>query len=328
VNKKPLIILTGPTAVGKTELSIQLAKAIGGEIISADSMQIYKHMDIGTAKIMPEEMDGVTHFLVDELEPDEEFNVVRFKEMADNAIEQIYSRNHIPIIVGGTGFYIQAILYDIDFTENANDDDGYRRELETIGEQNGAEYLHEMLKAVDEKSAINIHANNMKRVIRALEYFHQTGELISKHNEEQMQKQSTYNFIYFVLNNNRDILYDRINKRIDGMIEKGLIEEVKKLKSMGYTKEMVSMQGLGYKELLDYLDGAIELEEAIYILKRDTRHFAKRQLTWFRREPDVVWMDYSKYNNNCDEMLLKMLGLISEKDIINEKNIISDKEKI
>jgi len=314
VNKKPLIILTGPTAVGKTELSIKLAKAIGGEIISADSMQIYKHMDIGTAKIMPEEMDGVKHFLVDELEPNEEFNVVRFKEMADKAIEQIYSRNHIPIIVGGTGFYIQAILYDIDFTKNGVDD-GYRHELEKIGAQNGAKYLHEMLKAVDEISAENIHANNMKRVIRALEYFHQTGEPISTHNEEQMQKQSTYNFVYFVLNNNREILYDRINKRIDIMIEKGLIDEVKKLKDLGYTKEMVSMQGLGYKEFLDYLDGNIELEEAIYILKRDTRHFAKRQLTWFKREPDVVWMDYSKYNNNCDEMLMKMLDMISEKNI-------------
>ena len=316
MNKKPLIILTGPTAVGKTELSIKLAKAIGGEIISADSMQVYKHMDIGTAKIMPAQMDGVTHFLVDELEPDEEFNVVRFKEMADKAIEQIYSRNHIPIIVGGTGFYIQAILYDIDFTENG-DDDGYRHELEEIGAQNGAEYLHEMLKVVDEKSAVNIHANNMKRVIRALEYFHQTGEPISKHNEEQMEKQSTYNFIYFVLNNNREILYDRINKRIDNMIEKGLIDEVKKLKDMGCTKEMVSMQGLGYKELLDYLDGSIELEEAIYILKRDTRHFAKRQLTWFKRESDVVWMDYSKYNNNCDEMLEEMLDRISRKNIVS-----------
>jgi len=320
MNKKPLIILTGPTAVGKTELSIKLAKAIGGEIISADSMQVYKHMNIGTAKIMPEEMDGVTHFLVDELEPTEEFNVVRFKKMANKAIDQIYSRNHIPIIVGGTGFYIQAILYDIDFTENENDDDdGYRQELEKIGLQSGAEYLHEMLKVVDEKSAHNIHANNMKRVIRALEYFHQTGELISKHNEEQMQKQSTYNFIYFVLNNNREILYDRINKRIDIMIEKGLIDEVKKLKEMGCTKEMVSMQGIGYKELLDYLDGTIELEEAIYTLKRDTRHFAKRQLTWFKREPDVVWMDYSKYNNNCDEMLVEMIDMISNKGILTVK---------
>jgi len=323
MKKKPLIILTGPTAVGKTELSIQLAKAIGGEIISADSMQVYKHMDIGTAKIMPEEMEGVAHFLVDELEPNEEFNVVRFKEMADKAIEGIYSRNHIPIIVGGTGFYIQAVLYDIDFTENENDD-GYRLELETIGAQNGAEYLHEMLKAVDEKSAQNIHVNNMKRVIRALEYFHQTGKPISKHNEEQMKKESTYNFIYFVLNNNRQIIYDRINTRIDRMIENGLVDEVKKLKDMGCTKEMVSMQGLGYKELLDYLDGNIELEDAIYIIKRDTRHFAKRQLTWFKRESDVVWMDYSKYNNNCDEMLNEMLSKIIENRII-ENRIIENK---
>jgi len=325
VNNKPLIILTGPTAVGKTELSIKLAKAIGGEIISADSMQVYKHMNIGTAKIMPEEMDGVAHFLVDELEPTEEFNVVRFKKMADKAIDQIYSRNHIPIIVGGTGFYIQAILYDIDFTENENDaDDGYRQELEKIGLQNGAQYLHEMLKVVDEKSANNIHANNMKRVIRALEYFHQTGEPISKHNEEQMQKQSTYNFIYFVLNNNREILYDRINKRIDIMMEKGLIDEVKRLKEMGCTKEMVSMQGIGYKQLLDYLDGTIELEEAIYMLKRDTRHFAKRQLTWFKREPDVVWMDYSKYNNNCNEMLVEMLDMISGKNILSGKRDVKE----
>jgi len=323
VNKKPLIILTGPTAVGKTELSIKLAKAIGGEIISADSMQVYKHMDIGTAKIMPEQMDGVLHFLVDELEPNESFNVVRFKEMADKAIDQIYSRNHIPIIVGGTGFYIQAILYDIDFTENENDD-GYRKELENIGTQNGAEYLHEMLKVIDEKSAQNIHANNMKRVIRALEYYHQTGEPISKHNEEQMQKQSTYNFVYFVLNNDRQILYDRINKRIDIMIEKGLVDEVKKLKELGCTKEMVSMQGLGYKEILDYLDGRIELEEAIYILKRDTRHFAKRQLTWFKREPDVVWMDYLNYNNNCDEMLEEMLDRISKKNIIAVNEVVKE----
>lgn len=314
MNKRPLIILTGPTAVGKTELSIKLAKAVGGEIISADSMQVYKHMDIGTAKIMPDEMDGVKHFLVDELEPDEEFNVVKFKEMADKAIEDIYSRNHIPIIAGGTGFYIQAILYDIDFTENEADD-GFRLELEKIGQEKGAEYLHEMLKKVDEKSAIAIHANNMKRVIRALEYHHQTGEQISAHNEEQMKKESPYNFVYFVLNNDRDVLYERINKRIDIMMKKGLVDEVQKLKQAGYTRDMVSMQGLGYKEILAYLDGEMDLEEAEYILKRDTRHFAKRQLTWFRRESDVVWMDYSKYNNDCDNMLAAMLEIVNNKGI-------------
>lgn len=319
MNKKPLIILTGPTAVGKTELSIKLAKAIGGEIISADSMQVYKHMDIGTAKITPEEMDGVTHFLVDELEPNEEFNVVKFKEMADKAINEIYGRSHVPIIVGGTGFYIQAILYDIDFTENDENDDGYRKKLEDIGAEYGPDHLHNMLKEIDEKSAKDIHSNNMKRVIRALEYFHQTGELISKHNQEQKQKESPYNFIYFVLNNTRDVLYDRINKRIDIMVEKGLVEEVKRLKGIGCTKDMVSMQGLGYKEILAYLDGDIDLEEAIYILKRDTRHFAKRQLTWFKRESEVVWMDYSNYNNECNSMLKEMLYMINEKHIVTER---------
>lgn len=317
MDKKPLIILTGPTAVGKTELSIKLAKAVGGEIISADSMQIYKHMDIGTAKIMPEEMDGVTHFLVDELEPDEEFNVVRFKKMADNAMEEIYSRNHIPIIVGGTGFYIQAILYDIEFAEN-EEDDGYRLELEQIGIEKGASYLHQLLHEVDEKAASAIHANNMKRVIRALEYYHQTGKPISAHNEEQMKKDSPYNFIYFVLNNDRDILYERINKRIDNMISKGLVKEVIRLKESGYSRDMVSMQGIGYKEILAYLDGETTLEEAIYILKRDTRHFAKRQLTWFRREPEVVWMDYAIYHNDCDEMLKAMMKLISDKHITDK----------
>lgn len=323
MNKKPLIILTGPTAVGKTELSIKLAKAIDGEIISADSMQVYRHMDIGTAKIMPEEMGGIPHFLINVLEPDEEFNVVLFKKLANDAMEQIYSRNHIPIIVGGTGFYIQSVLYDIAFSEN-DSDDGYRNELEKLGEEHGSEYLHEMLRQIDEKSAMDIHMNNRKRVIRALEYFHQTGEPISEHNEEQKQKDSPYNFIYFVLNNDRSILYDRINRRIDKMVERGLLDEVIQLKNMGYQKDMVSMQGLGYKEILSYLDGEITLEEAIYILKRDTRHFAKRQITWFKREPDVVWMDYQNYNNDCNDILSDMLCKIREKGLMNESKGLKD----
>lgn len=313
MDKRPLIIITGPTAVGKTEISVKLAKEIGGEIISADSMQVYRHMDIGTAKIMPDEMDGVKHYLVDEIEPDEEFNVVRFKEMADEAIEQIYAAGHIPIIVGGTGFYIQAVLNDIDFTENEADD-GYRKELEMLGAEKGAGFLHDMLRAVDEKSAEAIHENNMKRVIRALEYYHQTGEKMSSHNEEQTKKTSPYDFLYFVLDNNRETVYERINRRVDIMFEKGLVEEVRNLKNMRYTKDMVSMQGLGYKEILAYLDGEITLEEAEYILKRDTRHFAKRQLTWFRREPEVIWLNYNEYNNDTGLMLDRMLSIIKEKD--------------
>ena len=283
MKKPPLIILTGPTAVGKTSLSIKLAKAVDGEIVSADSMQVYKYMDIGTAKVKPNEMKGVPHYLVDILEPDEKFNVVVFQSKAKEALKKIYDKGHVPIVVGGTGFYIQALLYDIDFTEN-DDDQEYRHYLEEMAKQEGNEALHQMLREVDGPSAEKIHPNNVKKVIRALEFYEKTGMRISDHNEDQMQKSSPYNFAYFVLNDDREILYERINERIDQMLEHGLLEEVKSLMDNGYTKEMISMQGLGYKEIIDYYNGNLTLEEAIYILKRDTRHFAKRQLTWFKRE--------------------------------------------
>lgn len=310
--KKPLIILTGPTAVGKTKASIGLAQALNGEIISADSMQVYKYMDIGSAKIRPEEMQGVRHYLVDELEPDEEFHVVRFQQMAKQAMEEIYAKGKIPIVVGGTGFYIQALLYDIDFTEN-DEDTEYRKELEKLAKEKGADSLHDMLKEVDPASAESIHANNVKRVIRALEFYKLTGQKISEHNERERGKESPYEFCYFVLNDDRQLLYDRIDLRIDKMLEDGLLEEVTALKNKGYTKDMVAMQGLGYKEILDYLNGACTLEEAIYILKRDTRHFAKRQLTWFRRERDVIWVDKNKYDHDEDKILNVMLSYVKER---------------
>lgn len=295
--KKPLIVLTGPTAVGKTELSIELARAVDGEIISADSMQVYKHMDIGSAKITERDMQGVRHYLIDELEPWEEFNVVRFKQYADKYIKEIYKKGKIPILTGGTGFYIQAVLYDIDFTET-KEDTSYREELEDLAAEYGPEYLHDLLKEVDQESAKQIHYNNIKRVIRALEYNKQTGLKISDHNKEEREKESPYDFKYFVLNDDRKLLYERIDKRIDIMLEKGLVDEVKKLKAMGCTKDMVSMQGLGYKEILSYLDGDISLDEAVYILKRDTRHFAKRQLTWFRRERSVIWVNKNEFGSD------------------------------
>ena len=317
--KKPLVILTGPTAVGKTKASIGLAKAIGGEIISADSMQVYKQMDIGSAKIKPSEMEGVPHYLVDILEPDEEFHVVLFQQMAKQAIQKIYEKGKIPILVGGTGFYIQAVLYDIDFSENEKDT-SYREELEKLAQTKGAEYLHDLLREVDEKSAQDIHANNVKRVIRALEYFHQTGEKISEHNEEQRKKVSPYNFSYFVLNDERAHLYERINLRVDQMINEGLVSEVQSLKEKGYTRDMVSMQGLGYKEMLDYLDNKCSLEKAVEIIKRDTRHFAKRQITWFKRESDVTWIDKKEYEYNEERILKAMLQELKERGIINEYN--------
>ena len=311
--KKPLIILTGPTAVGKTELSIELAKKVNGEMISADSMQVYRFMDIGTAKIMPEDMQGIKHYLIDVLEPTEDFNVVTFQQMAKQAMDEIYAKGKIPIVVGGTGFYIQALLYDTSFEETEESE--YRKELTAYYEQYGAHLLHERLKEIDPVSYETIHKNNVKRVIRALEFYHDTGYPISKHNSEQRQKESPYNFEYFVLNDKRELIYDRIEKRIDIMMSDGLVEEVKKLLSMGCTSDMVSMQGLGYKEIIPYLNGECTLEDAVYILKRDTRHFAKRQLTWFRREKEVTWVDKSLFTSTKD-ILQFMLQALTDKQII------------
>lgn len=314
--KKPIVVLTGPTAVGKTELSIQLAKAIGGEIISADSMQVYKYMDIGSAKITPEEMDGVRHYLVDELEPFDEFHVVKFQEYAQKYLNEIYAHGKIPIIAGGTGFYIQALLNDIDFTEQESDS-AYRKELETLAEEHGNQYLHDRLKEVDPESAEAIHPNNRKRVIRALEFYQETGRKISEHNAKEQMRTSPYNFAYFVLNDERSHLYKRIDARVDKMIEDGLEAEVRRLKEMGCTKDMVAMQGIGYKEMLSYLDGSYSLEEAVYIIKRETRHFAKRQITWFKRERDVIWLNKNEFDYKNEAILAYMIKILKEKAIIS-----------
>lgn len=311
---KPLVILTGPTAVGKTELSISLAKMINGEIISADSMQVYKHMNIGTAKILPNEMGGITHHLVDILDPSYPFNVAKFKELSMEAIEQIYNKGKIPIIVGGTGFYIQAIIKDVDFSSSINTD--YRNQLlEISNESDGSIKLYNLLQKLDNEAAKEIHPNNTKRVIRALEYCHETRNKISQHNYEQKNKKSKFNYAYFVLTNNRDVLYDRINKRVDIMIENGLIDEVSKLLAMGITKDLTSMQGLGYKEIVAYLENQISKESAIELLKRDTRRFAKRQLTWFRREDEVNWIDKSIYRDDIS-ILSHIKNHLNNKDII------------
>lgn len=310
MDKQKLIVLTGPTAVGKTEISIELARRINGEIVSADSMQVYKYMDIGSAKITPDEMGSIKHYLIDVLDPSEDFNVYRFKCLAKECLNEIYSKNKIPIIVGGTGFYIQALLYDIDFSEEEDTNSEYRQELEKLSEEKGPEFIHDMLKVVDPESAEAIHCNNVKRVIRALEYFHNTNEKISEHNSSQRQKDSPYDFRYFVLTDNREIIYERIDKRVDMMMEQGLLDEVKSLKARGYSMDNISMQGLGYKEILAYLDGKYSLEEAIRIIKRDTRHFAKRQLTWFRREKDVIFINKNEYERNNEKIINHIISLI------------------
>ena len=256
--KKPLIVLTGPTAVGKTRLSIALAKAVDGEIISADSMQVYKYMDIGSAKITKEEMEGVPHYLIDVLDPKEEFHVVRFQEMAKKAMAKIYAKGKIPILTGGTGFYIQAVVKDIDFSENT-EKSTVREKLEKLAEEKGSEFLHARLQ---------------------------------------------------------ERLYKRIDSRVDEMLKQGLVEEVRKLADMGYTKDMVSMQGLGYKEILSYFDHTCSLDEAVYILKRDTRHFAKRQITWFKREKDVIWINKNEFAYKEEDILNDILENCEKRGII------------
>ncbi len=313
--KKPLVILSGPTACGKTALSVSLAKRINAEIISADSMQVYKGFDIGTAKVTAEEMQGIPHHLIDEMEPDEECNVFEFQIRAKQYINDIHNRGRIPLIVGGTGFYIQSVLYDIDFSQEASDR-SYRQDLEELAKEKGSPYLHERLKEIDPDAAAAIHPNNQKRVIRALEFFHETGDKISEHNRIQHQKESPYQFAYFVLNRKRDVLYDRINQRVDLMIKDGLVDEVDRLLKEGCKEEYLSMQGLGYKEIVPYLQGKCTLEEATDLLKKNTRHFAKRQITWFKREKDVCWINYEDYASE-EAMLEYMINYLKEAHIVS-----------
>lgn len=292
-----VIVIAGPTASGKTNLSIELAKRLNGEIISADSMQIYKHMDIGTAKPTVAEMQGIKHYLIDEVLPSEEFNVVKFKELAEKYIEEIIKKGKLPIIVGGTGLYISSLIDNINFSESECDWE-LRESLKKEAEEYGAQYLHDKLKQVDEEAANNIHPNNIKRVIRALEVYYQTEKPISFHNEMSKVVPSKYDFVLIGLTMDRQLLYERINKRVDIMLENGLVEEVKKLVNLGFADSITSMQGIGYKEILAYLSGENSLEEAVEIIKRDSRRYAKRQLTWFRRIKEIIWFSMDNSGNN------------------------------
>ncbi len=306
---KPLVCIGGPTACGKTAMSILLAKEIDGEIISADSMQIYRYMDIGTAKVTKEEAEGIPHYLIDELMPDEEYNVMLFQKKAKAYMEDIWSRGKIPIVVGGTGFYLNALIYDNEFTET-EEDDSFRQSCYRLAEEKGAEYLYEKLLAVDAPYAATTHAHNVKRVTRALEYHHLTGQRFSDHNAKQKQKKSPYQTAVILLTMERQELYHRIEKRIDLMMEAGLLEEVKGLLDKGYDGSLVSMQGLGYKEFLPYFAGEISLEEAVESLKTGTRRFAKRQLTWFRRQTEGLWINLSQKTK--EEALQESLAYLKQ----------------
>lgn len=314
---KPLIILSGPTAVGKTALSVELAKRINASIVSADSMQVYKGMDIGTAKITKEEMQGIPHYLIDALNPSDDFNIVTFKNMAKSAIADIYGKGRIPLIVGGTAFYIQSVLYDIDFSET-DENTKYRQELTQLIESRGGQYVHKMLEAVDKDAAAAIHYNDHKRMIRALEYLHETGERISEHNSHERTKAPVYDCCYFVLTDDRAAIYERINKRVDKMLSLGLAGEVRGIIEGGLAKPSdISMQGIGYKEIIPYLEGKCTLEEAAYNIKKNSRHFAKRQLTWYRRERGVIYIDRRK----TPDPLGEIMSIIERSGIIDEGSV-------
>lgn len=304
MKKIPLIILTGPTAVGKTDLSIKIAKDLNAEIISADSMQIYKYMDIGSAKVTQTEMQGVPHYMIDEVTPDISFSVSEFQSRSENYIKQIDQKGKHILITGGTGLYLNSLIYDMDFAKS-NANTKIRQQLENELKENGIDYMHEKLKALDKDAANRIHKNNTKRVIRAIEVS-MSGQKMNDFSRD-LKYNPKYNPIIIILNRDRQTLYERINKRVDIMLESGLLDEVKSLLNMGYKKDMISMQGIGYKELIKYIQGEYSLDEAIEIIKRDSRRYAKRQITWFKRYKDAKWFDLDKYE---DEQNLN-------KDIIN-----------
>ena len=322
--QEPLIIIAGPTGVGKSHMGIRLAQRIGGEIISADSMQIYRGMDIGTAKVTEDEQKGVRHHLLDVASPLEAYSVAKYKEDAAHAVQMIRESGHLPVVVGGTGFYIQALLYDVDFSAESGEDTELRQYYSDLAKKYGSLYLHQQLETVDPESAAMIHPNNIKRVIRALEYHEHTGKPISEHNREQAEKTGPYHAVFFVMTDARQKLYERIDSRVEQMLRDGLLDEVKSLLQEGCTLDMPSMQALGYKETLQFLMDLPDPDAADHITRDDldqlrisiaknTRHYAKRQLTWFKREPEAIWLSWEQYNE--DEMLERMVSALKENGI-------------
>ena len=326
VMKKKLIIVTGPTASGKSDVAVELALRLGGMIVSADSVQVYRGMDIGSAKITESEMRGVKHFLIDALAPDESFNVSAFVSLAREAMDSVYAAGAVPIIAGGTAFYIQALLKGVEFSEDTGADEVFRKEAEGLLAASddsdrkafflkyfagfekcsgvdfslpSDDFLYELLGRVDPEYCESIHKNNHKRMIRALEYFKATGEAFSEYNKREACKESEYDYSYFVLTDSRERLYERINKRVDGMVEAGLEDEVRRLRDEGYSRALPSMQSIGYKEMFSYIEGECSFERAVEEIKKNTRHFAKRQLTWFRRERDVIEVDVEACSYNA-----------------------------
>ncbi len=294
-SKPKLLVLVGPTAVGKTKLSIEMARHFDAEIISGDSMQVYRHMDIGTAKISEQEMKGIKHHLIDIHEPEYPYSVAQFQEDCRRLIPDIQSRGKLPFIVGGTGLYVESVCYEYKFSE-VGADEAFRQEQLDYADQFGADALHARLQAVDPESALRLHPNDRRRVVRALEIYHVSGTTLSSQLANQ-KKESSYQLCIVGLTMDRQMLYKRIEDRIDGMLDQGLVAEVTSLMERGVRSDAISMQGLGYKEISSYLRGEVSLEEAVTWLKRDTRHFAKRQLSWFRHMKDIQWVDVTDFEN-------------------------------
>ena len=299
---KPLLILAGPTAVGKSDISVKVAKALGGECISADSIQVYKGLNIGSGKITEEEMEGIPHHLLDILNPEEDYDASSFQRMAREKVEEIYRRERLPILVGGTGFYIQAMLRDIDFQEEDEaEKERLRSKLEKEMEERGSIALHEELKLADPVSAEEIHPHNRQRIMRALEYFYLHKSPISKHNQKEKEKEALYDSLFLVLNRNREDLYEGINARVEKMFQDGLVSEVEAFYKKGYTEHSPGFKGIGYRELFPYLRGECSLSECKSLIQQNSRHYAKRQLTWFKREKETIFVEAENFQSREEE---------------------------
>ncbi len=316
--QRPVLIIAGPTGVGKSDIAVKLAHILNGEVISADSVAVYRGLDIGSAKPSLNDMDGIPHHLIDVLDPDEYFGVDEFVKLAREAMNGIWSRGRLPIITGGTGFYIQALLYDIDFDDESAKDEGYRESLYEIADlKDGKQKLYEMLSDIDPEYANSVHPNNVKRVIRALEYNKNTGRLFSEMNKEQRNRVSPYDHCYVALDLDRDRLYERIDKRVDIMLKNGLIDEVKGLMESGYGADLNSMSSIGYKEMVAYLEGRCSYDDAVEDIKKNSRHYAKRQFTWLKREKDVTYIKRDPDDPEDEEIIIKqIIDLMTDKGIL------------
>lgn len=313
--KPKVILIAGPTGVGKTASSVHLAKKLDTEIISCDSMQIYRGMDVGTAKVTSDESLGVCHHMIDIISPEENFSVADYVNMVTPIIHNLNSSGKIPLLVGGTGLYADSVIKGTPFEKDAVSDPGYRKEMLELADKQGALCVHKLLENVDPESAKNIHPNNVKRVVRALEYYHATNEKISDHNEATKSLESPFDSVRFYFTRDREILYRRINERVDIMMAEGLLEEVRRLLESGVGRKSTAMQALGYKEIVDAIEGKISLEEATEVIKRDSRRYAKRQLTWFKRDSEGIWLNLDEFAT-AEEVAHRCYEILKERNMI------------